>query len=155
MDNKFHTVRGYELQGYSKNMLTPALEDYLEMIYRNSLKETYIRTKVLAQLLNVKDSSASKMIKKLGEFGLVNYIKYGIVTLTDEGKNLGELLLNRHNIIENFLSIIGCTEDTLIQVEMMEHIITTDTVKNMQTLYDFFKSNKDILEKYMDYKTMH
>ena len=62
------------------------------------------------------------------------------------------LLLNRHNIIENFLSIIGSTEDTLIQVEMMEHIITTDTVKNMQTLYDFFKSNKDILEKYMDYK---
>ncbi|MCB2292152.1 DtxR family transcriptional regulator [Clostridium algoriphilum] len=152
MDNKFHTVRGYELQGYNKNMLTPALEDYLEMIYRNSLKETYIRTNVLAQLLNVKDSSASKMIKKLGEFGLVNYVKYGIVTLTDEGKKLGEFLLNRHNIIENFLTFIGCTEDKLIQVELIEHIITTDTVKNMQTLYDFFKSNKDILEKYMNYK---
>ncbi|MBW9159209.1 metal-dependent transcriptional regulator [Clostridium tagluense] len=152
MDNKFHTVRGYELQGYNKNMITPALEDYLEMIYRNSLKEPYIRTNVLAQLLNVKASSASKMIKKLGELGLVNYIKYGIVTLTDEGKKLGEFLLNRHNIIENFLSFIGCTEDTLIQVELIEHIISTDTVKNIQILYDFFKINKDILEKYVNYK---
>ena len=152
MNNSFRTVRGYELQGYDKNMLTPALEDYLEMIYRNSLKEPYIRTKVLAQLLNVKDSSASKMIKKLGDLELVNYVKYGIVTLTVEGKKLGELLLNRHNIIENFLSFILCTEDTLIQVELIEHIITTDTVKNMQILYDFFKSNNDILEKYMDYK---
>lgn len=152
MNNSFRTVRGYELQGYDKNTLTPALEDYLEMIYRNSLKEPYIRTNVLAQLLNVKDSSASKMIKKLGDLGLVNYVKYGIVTLTVEGKKLGELLLNRHNIIENFLSVILCTEDTLIQVELIEHIITTDTVKNMQILYDFFKSNNDILEKYMDYK---
>lgn len=152
MNNSFRTVRGYELQGYDKNMLTPALEDYLEMIYRNSLKEPYIRTNVLAQLLNVKDSSASKMIKKLGDLELVNYVKYGIVTLTVEGKKLGELLLNRHNIIENFLSFILCTEDTLIQVELIEHIITTDTVKNMQILYDFFKSNNDILEKYMDYK---
>lgn len=152
MDDTFHTVRGYELQRNNKNMLTSALEDYLEMIYRNSLSEAYIRINILAQLLNVKASSASKMVKKLGQLGLVNYEKYGIVTLTDEGKKLGEFLLNRHNIIENFLSFIGCKENALIQTELMEHIITTDTVKNMQILYDFFESNKDILEKYKDYK---
>lgn len=152
MDDKFYTVRGYELQRYNKNMLTPALEDYLEMIYRNSLNKPYIRINILAQLLNVKDSSASKMVKKLGELGLVNYKKYGIVTLTDEGEKLGKFLLNRHNIIENFLSFMGCKEDALVQTELIEHIITEETVENMQILYDFFKSNKDILEKYMDYK---
>lgn len=152
MDNTFHTVRGYELQRNNKNMLTSALEDYLEMIYRNSLSEAYIRVNILAQLLNVKASSASKMVKKLGQLGLVNYEKYGIVTLTDEGTKLGEFLLKRHNTIENFLSFIGCKENALIQTELIEHIISTDTVKNMQILYDFFESNKDILEKYKDYK---
>lgn len=56
MNDRFHTVRGYELQRHNKNFLTPALEDYLEMIYRNSLNEDYIRINILAQLLNVKDS---------------------------------------------------------------------------------------------------
>jgi Mn-dependent DtxR family transcriptional regulator len=92
------------------------------------------------------------MVKKLGQLGMVNYEKYGVVTLTDEGKKLGEFLLNRHNTVENFLSFIGCKENALIQTELMEHIISTDTVKNMQILYDFFESNKDILKKYKDYK---
>lgn len=152
MDDRFHTVRGYELQRYNKNLLTPALEDYLEMIYRNSLNENYIRINILAQMLNVKDSSASKMVKKLGELGLVNYERYGIVTLTDEGTKIGKYLLKRHNIIENFLSFIGSTKDALIEAELIEHIITDDTVESMEILHDFFKSNKEVLEKYMEFK---
>lgn len=152
MDDGFHTVRGYELQRQNKNMLTPALEDYLEMIYRNSLSENYIRINILAQLLNVKDSSASKMVKKLGDLGLVNYEKYGIVTLTDKGKKLGQELLNRHNTIEKFLLFIGCNEDALIQTELIEHIITDETVKKIKVLYDFFQSEGEILERYLDYK---
>ncbi|MCB2289221.1 metal-dependent transcriptional regulator [Clostridium sp. CS001] len=153
MDDRFHTVRGYELQRYDKNLLTPALEDYLEMIYRNSLNEDYIRINILAQMLNVKDSSASKMVKKLGELGFVNYVRYGIVTLTDEGKKIGEYLLKRHNIIESFLSFMGGKEDVLIQTELIEHIITEGTVKNMEILHDFFRNNIDILERYTAYKT--
>ncbi|KOF58038.1 MULTISPECIES: metal-dependent transcriptional regulator [Clostridium] len=152
MDDRFHTVRGYELQRHGKNKLTSALEDYLEMIYRNSLNENYIRINVLAQLLNVKDSSASKMVKKLGELGIVNYEKYGIVTLTDKGRRIGEYLLNRHNTIENFLSFIGRNKDALVQTELIEHIIDEDTVKSMKILCGFFNSNKDILEKYKEYR---
>ena len=152
MVDEFHTVRGYELKRESKNMITPALEDYLEMIYRNSMNEDYIRINILAKLLNVKDSSASKMVKKLGQLKFVNYEKYGVVTLTDEGKKVGEFLLNRHNIIENFLSLIGCKEDILLQAELIEHTITLDTVDNIRILNDFFEKNKDILEKYINYK---
>ncbi len=35
---------------------------------------------------------------------MVDYEKYGIIQLTGgEGKSLGKFLLNRHNIIEEFL----------------------------------------------------
>ncbi|GAA0180400.1 iron dependent repressor, metal binding and dimerization domain protein [Clostridium sediminicola] len=152
MDDKFYTVRGYELQRYNKNMLTPALEDYLEMIYRNSLNEPYIRINTLAQLLNVKDSSASKMVKKLGELGFVNYKKYGIVTLTYKGEKIGGSLLKRHNIIEGFLSFIGCKEDALLETELIEHIITDKTVKNLKIICEFFSNNKEISEKYIEYR---
>nr|WP_253197472.1 iron dependent repressor, metal binding and dimerization domain protein [Clostridium algidicarnis] len=150
--DEFYTVRGYELKREGKDMMTPALEDYLEMIYRNSMNEDYIRINILAKLLNVKDSSASKMVKKLGELKLVNYEKYGIVTLTEEGKKLGEFLLNRHNVIEDFLFLIGCKDDILLQAELIEHTITPDTVNNIKILNIFFEKNKDVLEKYTNYK---
>lgn len=122
------------------------------MIYRNSLEEPYIRINILARLLNVKDSSASKMVKKLGELGLVNYEKYGIITLTEEGKKEGEFLLNRHSIIEKFLCFIGCEENTLIQTELIEHYISSNTVENIEILYNFFHENKDVLERYINYR---
>lgn len=154
MNSKFRTVRGYELNGYSKSSLTPALEDYLEMIYRNSLEESYIRINTLASLLNVKDSSASKMVRKLGDLGLVNYEKYRIITLTEYGKKVGEFLLDRHNAIERFLYFIGCEKNTLIQTELIEHYISHSTVENIDILYNFFYENQDILEMYINYREM-
>lgn len=152
MNDTFSTVRGYELKRHDKNLLTPSLEDYLEMIYRYCQDESHIRVNTLARLLNVKDSSASKMVKKLGQLGLVNYEKYGIITLTEKGKKEGKFLLNRHNIIENFLLLIGCKENTLVQTELIEHYISPSTVTNIEILYDFFYSNKDVLDKYLKYR---
>lgn len=152
MDNRFHTVRGYELQAYNENKLTSAMEDYLEMIYRNSFHEDYIRMNVLANLLNVKASSASKMVKKLKELELVDYEKYGVISLTQKGKELGEFLLNRHSIIESFLRFIGCKKDVLIQAELIEHIITVETIKNLELVYNFFNDNLEMLELFNNYR---
>ncbi len=155
MGSSFKTARGYELKRICENTLTPSLEDYLEMIYRYCVNKPYIRVKTLASLLNVKASSASKMIKKLGQLGLVDYEKYGVIKLTEKGKKEGEFLLKRHNIIENFLHLIGCEEKALIQTELIEHYITPSTVNNIETLSNFFKDNKDILDKYLEYRESH
>lgn len=152
MDNEFHTVRGYELQNYNDKIVTPAMEDYIEMIYRHILTENYIRINQLSKLLNVKNSSASKMVQKLGSFELINYEKYGIITLTDKGKELGSFLLNRHNIIESFLSFLNCKEDVLIQTELIEHVMAEETVKSIDILHDFIISNKDVLDRYIIFR---
>ena len=65
MKKNFHTVRGYQLLEQKKRTLTPAMEDYLEMIYRSSLKDGYIRISTLSALLNVRAPSATKMVQKL------------------------------------------------------------------------------------------
>jgi len=153
MDSKdFHTVRGYQLLQQNKKQLTPAMEDYLEMIYRNSLLEGYLRINKLAELLNVKASSASKMVQKLGELGLLNYEKYGIIVLSDSGREIGDFLLERHQIIEDFLKLLGCGEDVLVQTELIEHNINSSTVRNLKILNDFFENNKDIADKYREYR---
>ncbi|MEA4923725.1 MAG: iron dependent repressor, metal binding and dimerization domain protein [Syntrophomonadaceae bacterium] len=153
MNNKeFRTVRGYQLLAQNKRLLTSAMEDYLEMIYRNSLQEGYIRINKLADLLNVKASSASKMVQKLGELGMLNYEKYGIITLTENGTEIGKYLLERHITIENFLRFLGCETDALIQTELLEHNINANTVESIKVLNEFFGRHKDVFERFSLFK---
>ena len=149
---EFHTVRGYQLLEQNDRQLTSAMEDYLEMICRNSGEDGYMRLNKLAGLLNVKASSASKMVRKLGELGLLKYEKYGIIVLTDAGREAGGFLLERHRIIEDFLKLLGCGEDVLIQTELIEHSINPGTVENLKMLNDFFAGNKEIADRFAEYK---
>ncbi len=149
---KFYTVRGYELLDQDKRLLTSAMEDYLEMIYRNSIQEGYTRINTLSELLNVRPSSATKMVQKLTNMGLLNYKRYGIILLTDKGKKKGEFLLRRHNIIEKFLQTIDVNENILVQTELIEHSISIDTLNCIDILNNFFEKCPEILEKFIRYK---
>jgi Mn-dependent DtxR family transcriptional regulator len=149
---KFYTVRGYAHLEQNKKLLTSAMEDYLEMIYRNSLKEGYMRINTLSELLNVKASSTTKMVQKLTSLGMLNYQKYGIIFLTDKGKDLGKYLLERHAIIETFLSFMGVNENILQETELMEHNITPDTLLKFNLLNMFFDKYPEISQKFRDYE---
>ena len=136
-----------------KSLITSSMEDYIEMIYRCSLDEEYIRLNTLAHLLNVRDSSASKMMKKLKELSLISYKKYGVITLSDKGRELGEYLYKRHNIIEEFLKNLSDEDhDVLVETELIEHVIGEKTVENIRFLNEFFSDNPDLLIKYTQFK---
>lgn len=144
---KFHTVRGYQLLEQNKKLLTPAMEDYLEMIYRNSLKDGYMRINMLSELLNVKAPSATKMVQKLSELGLLKYEKYGIIFLTENGNEIGKFLLKRHNIIETFLKNLGVKDNLLVETELIEHNISANTLHRLDLLNKFFGRNPDVVQK--------
>jgi Mn-dependent transcriptional regulator len=145
--SKFHTVRGYQLLQQNKKLLTPAMEDYLEMIYRNSLSEGYMRINTLSEFLNVAAPSATKMVQKLKIAGLLDYKKYGIIFLTDNGKEIGKFLLQRHNIIEIFLHNLGVKDDLLTETELIEHNISATTLQKINIYNKFIEQNPDIIQK--------
>jgi len=151
-NNEFYTVRGYQLLKKNKKILTSAMEDYLEMIYRNSLGEGYMRVSTLSELLNVRPSSATKMVQRLADMGLVDYKRYGIIFLTESGKEIGEFLLKRHNIVEKFLKTIGIAEDLLKETELIEHNVSANTLQNIYLLNKFFDANPDVISKFEDFK---
>lgn len=148
---EFHTVRGYEILGKGKKLLTNSMEDYLEMIYRSSIKEGYTRINILADALNVQAPSATKMVQKLTKLGLLNYEKYGIIQLTEDGKEIGSFLLKRHKTIEDFLKIIGLEENILLNAELIEHNVTKDALYKIENLNNFFRDNPEISEKFRKY----
>lgn len=151
---KFRTVRGYQLVQKNNRNLTTAMEDYLEMIYRYTLEVGLLRTNTLSQLLNVHPSSTTKMVQKLSRFGYVDYEKYGIIILTEKGKNAGEFLYKRHNIIENFLRFIGGGENPLIETELIEHYISPETLSNIELFNGFISENPDIVERFFQFRKM-
>lgn len=150
-NQKFHTVRGYELLKQENKLLTSSMEDYLEMIYRSSLEEDYMRINNLADLLNVQASSATKMVQKLTSLGFVDYKKYGIILLTDRGKEIGRFLLKRHEIIETFLKYLGVSQNILAETEMIEHNISNATLEKIDMLNKFFEMNADFIERLYEF----
>ncbi len=124
------------------------MEDYLEMIYRYSLTEGYVRINTISELLNVQASSATKMVQKLSELGLVDYKKYGIISLTETGSEIGKFLLERHQTIEYFLRLLGVTDNLLIETELMEHTISVDTLNRLHALTKLLEKHPRLVKEY-------
>lgn len=150
MNKDFYTFSEYIKKDQS--LLTPSMEDYVEMIYRISGKNGYTRINELSNALNVQPPSVTKMIKKLADAGLVNYERYGIITLTQNGKIKGHILLTRHNIVQNFLKSIGLNKNLLEQTEKIEHTINEETLNCMIDYLNFLNDNPDIKIKFEKYK---
>lgn len=136
----------------NKKLLTPSMEDYLEMIYRNFQKEGYVRIQQLAEQLNVQAPSATRNVQKLAKAGLVDYERYGIIKLTQRGKEIGRFLLERHMLIESFLKKLGVTDTLLRDTEMIEHQISMDTLEKIRLFNQFLEDNPDVLERFEEYR---
>ena len=133
-DNKFYTLKGYAL--LEDSLITSSMEDYLEMIYRIYKTGKAIRVGTIAKQLNVKPSSATKMIANLKKQDLVSSEKYGYIQLTEAGIKLGQYLVFRHDILHCLLCYINQSENELEQVEKIEHFINMKTVENIKKLLD-------------------
>ncbi|GMQ57621.1 iron dependent repressor, metal binding and dimerization domain protein [Vallitalea sediminicola] len=121
------------------------------MIYRICRDESYVRMNQLANNLNVRPSSSTKIVQKLSSIGLVNYEKYGLISLTEKGEKVGEFLYHRHIVLEKFLNIIGVEDSILKDTELMEHYVRPVVLKNIEQFIKFLNSNPNILQKYYEY----
>ena len=124
----FYTIKGYQIQEGAE--LTPAMEDYLEMICRLMETHTVVRLGELAEVLHVKPSSASKMIRLLSETGYIN---------AEKGRLSGDYLLYRHDVLQRFLCLLNNTDNELEQVEKIEHFLDARTIENLAKLTALMK----------------
>lgn len=132
--------------------ITPSMEDYLEMIYRLSNVPGFTRIHELSQALNVQPPSATKMAQRMAELRLVNYEKYGFITLSKDGERIGKMLFERHVIIEHFLKMIGVSESEVFkETEKMEHTISPATVECCKNFTDFMEARPELAEDYQSF----
>ncbi len=118
-----------------KKEVPVSYEEYIETIFRLTLKskELPIKTSEIAKALEVRAPSVTEMLDKLKIKGLINYEKRKGVSLTDEGKQIGETLLKNHRIIEYFLYFILGIKDYHEIACQLEHHFNEEMSKKMLT----------------------
>ncbi|MCU0447366.1 MAG: metal-dependent transcriptional regulator [Microscillaceae bacterium] len=101
-------------------------EDYLKAIFHLSDPETEggISTNDIAKKIDISAASVSDMIKKLSQKGLINYVKYQGVTLTESGRKQAIYLVRKHRLWETFLvQKLKFNWDEVHEIaEQLEHI---------------------------------
>lgn len=129
-------------------MATPSMEDYLERIYQLIDEKGYARVSDIAEGLEVHPSSVTKMIQKLDKDNYLVYEKYRGLMLTPKGKKMGKRLVDRHQLLEDFLRMIGVQEDHIYtDVEGIEHHLSWDSITCIEIFVEMLKRNPQYQEK--------
>jgi len=124
-------------------MPTPSMEDYIELIYNLIKSKGYARVSDIAERLEVHPSSVTKMVQKLDRDDYLNYEKYRGFVLTPKGDKIGERLVFRHELLEEFLEIIGVSKELIYEdVEGIEHHLSWDSIDRIGDLVSYFKEDK-------------
>jgi Mn-dependent DtxR family transcriptional regulator len=86
--------------------VSEAVEDYAKAIYALQSRQDSdaVKTNAIAHRLGVTPASASSMVKKLADLGLVAHMRYRGVRLTAEGERMALEVLRHHRLLETYLS---------------------------------------------------
>jgi DtxR family transcriptional regulator, Mn-dependent transcriptional regulator len=106
-----------------------AVEDYAKAIYALERRGgEVVTTNALAERLGVTAGSASGMVKRLGELGLVEHEPYHGVCLTEDGRRVALEVLRHHRLLELYLAeSLGVPWDRVHQeAEVLEHVLSEE-----------------------------
>ncbi|QCT02445.1 iron (metal) dependent repressor, DtxR family [Paenibacillus algicola] len=120
----------------------------MERIYKLIEEKGYARVSDIAEGLEVHPSSVTKMIQKLDKDEYLIYEKYRGLVLTSKGKKMGKRLMARHQLLEQFLGIIGVQEENIYaDVEGIEHHLSWDSITCIETLVEYFNRDEQRLKE--------
>ena len=119
-----------------------AVEDYLETILQLIETKGYARVIDIAAGLGISQASVTNMVQRMDADGLLKYEKYRGLSLTAEGRRVGENVTHRHAVLTEFLRMLGLPEDIVYRdVEGMEHHISPVTVGALERLNAHLKKS--------------
>jgi DtxR family transcriptional regulator, Mn-dependent transcriptional regulator len=106
-----------------------AVQDYAKAIYALERRDSEtVTTNALAERLGVTAASASGMVKRLGELGLVEHQPYHGVSLTESGQRVALEVIRHHRLLELYLvKSLGVPWDRVHEeAEVLEHVLSEE-----------------------------
>ncbi len=120
--------------------LTKANEDYLEAILILEKNSSVVRSIDIARMLNVSRPGVNQAMNVLKELKLIIKDDYSDIKLTDAGREIAEIVYEKHILIKSFLLSIGVSENNAeIDCCKIEHVLSDET---FQCLKKYLSKNK-------------
>lgn len=108
-------------------------ENYLETILMLSQKLPVVRAVDIANELGYKKSSVSIAMKHLREKEHITVSDAGFITLTDSGKNIAEMIFERHEMLTSVLTALGVPEDIAAEDACrIEHVLSPESFEALK-----------------------
>ena len=109
------------------------IDDYVELISDLIREVGEARQVDMAARLGVSQPTVAKMLKRLASVGLIEMIPWRGVFLTPEGEKLAQESRERHQLVENFLLVLGVSPEIARRdAEGMEHHVSEETLVNFR-----------------------
>lgn len=119
-----------------RNFRNEARDDYLEAILMITQEKGHCRSIHIAETLDVTKPSVSVAVGKLIEGGLIKMNDDKTIHFTEEGLQLAELTLSKHNYLKRFLMNAGIDAETAEREACaMEHGISEESFLKLKAAY--------------------
>lgn len=103
-------------------------ENYLETILILSQRLPVVRSIDIAVEMGFKKSSVSVAMKNLREKGHIVVSEAGYITLTESGKEIADMIYERHNFLSSWLIELGVDENiATADACRIEHVISPES----------------------------
>ncbi|MCM1134738.1 MAG: metal-dependent transcriptional regulator [Clostridium sp.] len=107
---------------------TESSENYLETILILSKSHPVVRSVDVAEELGFKKSSVSVAMKNLREKEHITVTKEGFIYLTPTGKEIAEMIYERHELFTKWLIQLGVDEKIAAQDACkIEHVLSKES----------------------------
>lgn len=123
---------------------TESAENYLETILILSKKLPVVRSVDIANELGFKKPSVSIAMKNLRENHHITVTNAGFIYLTDTGKEIAEMIYERHQLISAWLQYLGVEKSIADQDACkMEHVISKES---FEAIKKHVREQKELLD---------
>ena len=111
-----------------KILVNASAENYLETIYTLSQKMPAVRSVDVANELGFKKSSVSVAMKNLREKNHITVTDSGFICLTESGKQIAEMIHERHELLTEWLTKLGVPEEIASEDACkLEHVLSKES----------------------------
>jgi len=111
-----------------RTVINESSENYLETILLLSKRLPVVRSVDIANELDFKKSSVSIAMKNLREKGHITVSEQGFIYLTESGREIAEMIYERHLLISSWLEKLGVPKETAVQDACrIEHVISKES----------------------------
>lgn len=124
---------------YDVARVSPAAEDYLKAVYELQAASGEGTIHGLARAVGVSDPSATNMVKRLHELGLLSHARYHGVTLTAKGEQVALSVIRRHRLLECYLvEALGYRWDQVhAEADRLEHHVSEQFAARIDALLGY------------------